>query len=234
MNHLEGVFVGCQEPLVAAPALDEREAARLARRMCQRIDDILKKAKVDRNSSGKIRTLNIFRHNKDEKNFRKKKIKRRDDKLGKLSGRIRHRRPAGYPPPKLSIPWRMVMGCWATDGTGNSNPDSCWKRRAPSWYTHERISSHTQTHRRHTHTHKRGGSRRGEKVILGIRTDEPTIPAHQLPFLFFEKKEEEKTSPFVRSLLPPFKHVKGRWSLFWEMAPLNLSLSHPLPNQLLY
>jgi hypothetical protein len=59
---------------------------------------------------------------------------------------------------------------------------------------------------------------------MNQRSRDPT--AHQLPFLFFEKKEEEKTSPSVRSLLPPFKHVKGRWSLFWEMAPLNLSLSH--------
>jgi len=51
MNHLEGVFVGCQEPLIAAPAFDEREAARLARRVCQRIDDILKEKKSTQNSS---------------------------------------------------------------------------------------------------------------------------------------------------------------------------------------
>jgi hypothetical protein len=146
-----------------------------------------------------------------------------------LSGRIRRRRPAGYPPPKLSIPWRMVMGWWATDGTGNSNPDSCWKRRAPSWYTHERISSHTHTNPHDTQTHKRGGRRRrGEKVILGIRTDEPTIQGSRhtnSPFYFLKKKGRRKNQS-VRSLLPPFKHVKGRWSLFWEMAPLNLSLSH--------
>jgi hypothetical protein len=55
MNHLEGVFVGCQEPLIAAPAFDEREAARLARRMCQRIDDILKEKSREK-IPAKIRT----------------------------------------------------------------------------------------------------------------------------------------------------------------------------------
>lgn len=58
---------------------------------------------------------------------------------------------------------------------------------------------------------------------MNQRSRDPGTPTPRLYFL--EKKEEEKTSPSVRSLLPPFKHVKGRWSLFWEMAPLNLSLS---------
>ena len=44
MNHLKGVFVGCQESLIAAPTFDEREAARLARCVGQSIDDILMKS----------------------------------------------------------------------------------------------------------------------------------------------------------------------------------------------
>lgn len=35
------MFVGCQKSFIAAPTFDEREATRLARRVCQSIDDIL-------------------------------------------------------------------------------------------------------------------------------------------------------------------------------------------------
>ena len=40
-NHLEWVFVRRQEPFIVAPAFDEGETARLARRVCQSVDDIL-------------------------------------------------------------------------------------------------------------------------------------------------------------------------------------------------
>lgn len=139
------------------------------------------------------------------------KNKKEDDKLGKLSCRIRHRRPAGSPPPKLSIPW-------PSDGDGegltgsNSNPDSCWKRRAPSWYTHERISKHTHTHTRpqttHTHTHttsKRREMREGYFRYPDGWTNDPGIAQRY-------------------GLLPFTQHVKGRWSLFWEMTPTLTSL----------
>jgi hypothetical protein len=62
---------------------------------------------------------------------------------------------------------------WDGEGlTGsNSNPDSCWKRRAPSWYTHERISKHTHTHghRRHTHTHTHNlKKKRDERRLFSV------------------------------------------------------------------
>jgi hypothetical protein len=70
MNHLKGVFVGCQESLIAAPTFDEREAARLARCVCQSIDDILKK--IDNNIPQKIRN-EIFRHNNKTKKQKKRR-----------------------------------------------------------------------------------------------------------------------------------------------------------------
>lgn len=41
MNHLEWVFVRRQESFIVAPTFDEGEAARLARRVSQSVDDIL-------------------------------------------------------------------------------------------------------------------------------------------------------------------------------------------------
>lgn len=41
MDHLERMFVWRQKALVVAPTLDEGEPARLARRVGQRVDDIL-------------------------------------------------------------------------------------------------------------------------------------------------------------------------------------------------
>ena len=49
LAHLEGVFLRREEPLVVPPALDEREAARLAGGVRQRVHHILqikRKAKI--------------------------------------------------------------------------------------------------------------------------------------------------------------------------------------------
>ena len=42
LTDLEWVFLGCEQPLVAPPALDEGEAAGLAGRVGQRVHHILK------------------------------------------------------------------------------------------------------------------------------------------------------------------------------------------------
>ncbi len=46
MNHLEWVFVGRQESFIVAPTFDEGETARFARRVCQSVDDILRRKKI--------------------------------------------------------------------------------------------------------------------------------------------------------------------------------------------
>lgn len=91
MNHLEWVFVRSQEPFIVAPTFDEGETARLARRVCQRVN-------------------NILRDQLKEKNYIKI-FKNRFTSLrepGRLSGRRRRRRRAGYLPPRLLIPWRTT------------------------------------------------------------------------------------------------------------------------------
>ena len=146
MNHLKGVFVGCQESLIAAPTFDEREAARLARCVGQSIDDIL------------MKSTTTF-HRKLEMKFSDTATRqeKEDDKLGKLSCRIRHRRPAGSPPPKLSIPWPSdgMVRDWraATLTRIVAGKDELLHGTR----TNESANIHTHTHghrRRHTHTHK--------------------------------------------------------------------------------
>lgn len=49
INHLEWVFVRSQKPFIVAPSFDEGEAARLARRVCQSVDDILHRRPIRTN-----------------------------------------------------------------------------------------------------------------------------------------------------------------------------------------
>lgn len=94
----------------------------------------------------------------------KTKQKKQIDKLGKLSGRKRRTRRAGYLPPKLSIPWRVRGRRWGT-------------RRATLTRIvggKDELLHGTRTNESTQHRHDTRG--KGEqKVIFGIRTNERTI-----------------------------------------------------------
>lgn len=78
MNHLEGMFVGCQKSFIAAPTFDEREATRFARRVCQSIDDILNQ--TEKNTFRKMLEL-IFFSSKIRHTRQNKKTKNRSTNL---------------------------------------------------------------------------------------------------------------------------------------------------------
>ena len=98
-----------QEPFIVAPAFDEGETARLARRVCQSVDDILCVCVWSTNGSqleNKQKAGQLGRANQKEKRisislFFPFILFYRP---GTLSGRRRRTRRAGYPLPRLSIP----------------------------------------------------------------------------------------------------------------------------------
>jgi hypothetical protein len=127
-----------------------------------------------------------------------------------LSCRIRHRRPAGSPPPKLSIPWpsdgmvRDWRAATLTRIVAGKDELLHGTRTNESANTH----THTATDDTHTHTHttsKRREMREGYFRYPDGWTNDPGIAQRYGP-------------------LPFTQHVKGRWSLFWEMTPTLTSL----------